>query len=270
MELIEDDKQIQEDACAYINAHKDELIQKFITQKKPLKLGFMSLFMAGSPGAGKTEFSLQYIPLIYTKDSKSTIKLLESNGIKPSTFESLFIRIDVDEIRAFLPQYRKTDTFGKGNAHVVQKAANKGLDALRNYCLKNEISFLHDGTFGNYKTMHDLVQESLAKDRFVEIYYLYLDPIAAWNFTKAREYTEGRNILKEKFIEQFFASQVNVQKIKNAFAEKVSVVCVLKDKDNKVRDIVFNTQSIDRYMQTQYSKGIVRRYTHEELEVLLK
>jgi hypothetical protein len=169
-----------------------------------------------------------------------------------------------------LPQFRKTDTFGKGNAHVVQKAANKGLDALRNYCLKNEISFLHDGTFGNYKTMHDLVQESLAKDRFVEIYYLYLDPIAAWNFTKAREYTEGRNILKEKFIEQFFASQVNVQKIKNAFAEKVSVVCVLKDKDNKVRDIVFNTQSIDRYMQTQYSKGIVRRYTHEELEVLLK
>jgi UDP-N-acetylglucosamine kinase len=169
----------------------------------------------------------------------------------------------------FLPQYQKTSGDKQGNAHVVQKAANKGLDILREYCLKHEISFLHDGTFGNYTTMHDLVKESIKKNRFVQIYFLYLDPVTAWNFTKARERIEGRNIIKEKFIDQFFSAKENVQKIKRTFGPEVSVVCVLKDAHNHVRDIKFNVSDIDQYMKSQYSKGIVREYTREVLESLL-
>ena len=52
-----------------------------------------------------------------------------------------------------LPKYSEAFVEGglKANAHVIQKAANKGLDILRDYCLEHEFSFIHDGTFGNYK-----------------------------------------------------------------------------------------------------------------------
>src|ERR1700722_11811713 len=128
MELTGEEKTIHDQANDFITANKQELIDKFITKKNPLQLGFITIFMAGSPGAGKTEFSQRYMPLILTKKDEKLSKLLLSKGIDIESFDSLFVRIDVDEIRAFLPQYKKTDIRAgiKGNAHVVQSAANKG------------------------------------------------------------------------------------------------------------------------------------------------
>lgn len=271
MELSDEELMLQKEACNFVLKNKQKLIQEFILSKNPLKVGFMTLFMAGSPGAGKTEFSQRYIPLIYNKNDKPINNFLVKKGFDLSTVDNLFIRIDVDEIRLFLPQYRKTIPANniKGNAHVVQKAANKGLDILRDFCLKNEISFLHDGTFGNYKTMKDVINKSLTAGRFIRIYYLYLDPVTAWNFTKAREHEEGRNIIKEKFIEQFFNSRQNIDLIKKEFGNQVNVNCVLKNKANEVHDIQYNVSSIDQYLKTQYSKGVIEDYSAEDLQKLL-
>ena len=229
------------------------------------------MFMAGSPGAGKTEFSQKYMPLIVNDKYEKLIKLLSKKGIDVSSANSLFVRIDVDEIREFLNEYQRTDiTAGiRGNAHVIQKAANEGLDILREYCLSNEISFLHDGTFGNYDTMKKIVKKSIQTGRDVQIYYLYLDPLTAWEFTKAREYLEGRNIVKEKFIEQYFKSRENVDKIKKKFGDKVKIHCVLKNSENNVEETAFNEQSIDKYLETKYSKGIIKRYSAEDLLTLI-
>ncbi|SRR3989339_441677 len=267
MELTGKEKTIQQEAKEYIRSKKDELIETFILSKNPLRLGFITMFMAGSPGAGKTEFSQKYMPLIVNDKYKKLIDILSKKGINVSPTNSLFIRIDVDEVREFLPQYQKTDMRAgvRGNSHVVQKAANDGLDILRDYCLDNEISFLHDGTFGNYDTMKKIVKRSIQSGREVQIYYLYLDPLKAWEFTKAREYLEGRNIVKEKFIEQFFKSKENVNKIKKEFGDKVKIHCVLKDDRNIPIETAFNEPDIDKYLETKYNKGIIKRYSVEDL-----
>lgn len=271
MELNEEEQKVCDEACQLIKLKKNQLINEFILQKNPLRLGFITIFMAGSPGAGKTEFSQRYMPLIFHKKDERLTKILSQKGIDIASVESLFVRIDVDEIRGFLPQYTKTnkETGMKGNAHVVQRAANRGLDILRDYCLANEISFIHDGTFGNYGTMKEIIKKSIRAGREVQIYYLYLDPLVAWEFTKAREYLEGRNILKDKFIEQYFSSRQNVDKIKQEFGDKVKVHCILKNSKNKVEEIFLNQPSIDLCLESKYSKGLIRRYSPEELSNLL-
>lgn len=183
---------------------------------------------------------------------------------------TLFIKIDVDEIREFIPQYKKTDAklCIKGNAHVIQKAANKGLDILRKYCLRNGISFLHDGTFGNYSTMKDLIKKSLQRGRNVQIIYIYLDPLVAWECTKAREFLEGRNIVKEKFIEQFFASRENVMRAKKEFGNKIKVTCIIKNKDKEPEEIR-DVDDIDKFIKEYYHKKSLDSYTEEGLRKII-
>jgi len=267
MEFSEEEIKIQEEACGYLKAHSDELIDQFILQKKPFRLGFMSLFMAGSPGAGKTEFSQRYLPKVLDQVRDSLKKRFAEKGLPVDNIEALLVRIDVDEIRGFLPQYKKTDltTGQKANAHVIQKAANKGLDILRSYCLENEISFLLDGTFGNLKTMKGLIQASLDDDRQVDIFFIYLDPISAWAFTQAREAVEGRNILKEKFIEQYFNSQANVEAVKKEFGDSVRLNVVLKNKDNQVAEVKLNVPSLDGYLKSKYKDGSLVEYSEADL-----
>src|SRR3989338_5918358 len=267
MEFSDEEIVCQKEAKRYIEDHKDELIRKFIVDKKPLRINALSFFMAGSPGAGKTEFTNNYMPAKLDKNDKDLQKILREEGIDINEVECLFVKIDVDEIRTFIPHYKKTDagTNQKGNAHIVQSAANRGLDILRDFCFDNDISFLHDGTFGNYKTMRELVKKSVLRQRVVHIYYLYLDPLKAWEFTKAREFLEGRNIVKDKFISQFFDSQQNIDKIKVEFGDKIKVHCILKNNDNKVEEILLNQPNIADFLEVKYNGGIIKKYTKEDL-----
>lgn len=267
IELTKQEKIIQERAIAEIKARKKELIERFIISKRPLRLGVVSFFMAGSPGAGKTEFSRWYMPDAIDKSDRKLVKTLAKKGVDIELVDTLFIRIDVDEIREFLSQYNKTDVAKgiKGNAHIVQKAANRGLDIIREYCFKNDISFLHDGTFANYETMQRMVKKSLDVGREVQIFYIYLDPLVAWEFTQAREFLEGRNIIKEKFIEQFFSSRENVEKIKREFGNRVKVHCVLKSSNDGNKSIRFNMSSIDNFLKEEYNKGSIKEYSKEDL-----
>ncbi len=271
MEFSDEEIKVQQDACENIKSRKDELIQSFIIAKRPINIPFTTIFMAGSPGAGKTEFAKRYIPLTFDKNSNDARDLFKSINLKIEDFDSLLIRIDVDEVREFIPQYKKTDRKEgtKGNAHVIQKAANKGLDFLREYCFKHTIPFLHDGTFGNLKTMRELVSKSIKLGRVVRIYYLYLDPLKAWEFTKAREFVEGRNILKEKFVEQFFASKLNVETVKEEFGDSVVLDVIVKDQRNDFIDLCINSRSIDSCLNIHYKKGTLIEYSKEELEKVL-
>ncbi len=272
MELSDSEIQIQNEAVEYIKSKKGELIDRFIIQKNPLRRSLFAFFMAGSPGAGKTEFTKRYFPIFFSKKNEALVKAFEKAGIDVMVADKITIRIDVDEIRDFLPQYRKTNTKNgqKGNAHIIQKAANKGLDYLRDYCLGNDISFIHDGTFGNYGTMETIIKKTILKNRIVCVYYIYLDPLIAWDFTKAREALEGRNIKKEKFIEQFFNAQENVCKIKKNFGEKVFVHFILKDNKNEMAKIEFNQSDIAKCLENYYTKGTIKRYSPEDLSNLLR
>lgn len=266
--LTKQQLKIQQEAIDYIKSHKNELIEEFIIKKNPLRLDLITIFMAGSPGAGKTEFSKRILPTL----EMSLFELINSEYKKHGkTLENqkILIHLDVDEIRSFLPQYELSNekTKIKGNAHVIQKAANKGLDLLRKYAFANDINIVLDGTFSNYSTMKIMVKKSLARNRKIYIFYIYLDPISAWEFTKAREKIEGRNIIKLKFIEQYLSSQANVIKIQEELGNLVEINCIIKNNKNEIVKYVTNVKDVKDYFKTN---EIYMPYSKSKLIKLLK
>lgn len=263
MELTDQEKKVQEEAVGYVHSHTNELIDRFVVSKKPEALRFFGFFTAGSPGAGKTEFIDNFIPLVFRE-------VFQKFNI--AYVPKMFVKLDADEIRAILPQYKRSDPHGgiKGNARVVQRAAGVGLGILRDYCIEYTIPFIQDGTFSNYHVLRSVIKQILSKNGLVWIFYIYLDPVFAWDFTRKRELIEGRDIPKDDFIKQFFCSRENVDMIKEEFGDQVTVNCIIKDKENKVYDMGLDVGRLDSFLDIYYKRGVIKRYTAEELLIILQ
>lgn len=199
----------------------------------------ISVFMAGSPGAGKTEFS------------KSLIHILEDNR------ERRVIRIDGDEYRQRIPGYVGN------NSRLFQGAVSLIVEKIHDYVLHQKQSFVLDGTFANYEKAAENINRSLLKNRPVFIFYLYQKPEVAWKFTEAREQAEGRNIPKSSFIEQFLGARESVDRVAREFGDKVVIFFVKKDfEKNTTENIVqveANGKRIDDYIQTQYTRDYLEK-----------
>lgn len=218
---------VGDEAVSFIKNNKELLVEKFITNFscKPVDRPF-TIFMAGSPGAGKTEFSK---------------RLIEQIG------ES-FIRIDADEVKDVIPYYN-----GK-NAADVQFASIIGVEKLFDHALKKKYEIIVDGTMASYKTAKDNIERCLNKKRIVIIFYIYQDPKIAWYFTKAREKLEGRNISKEVFINDFFLARENVNKLKLDFGNKIMVYYVQKDYKHDIQKFKINIENIDKHLKMRYTR----------------
>lgn len=194
----------------------------------------VSAFMAGSPGAGKTEFS------------KSLISILEGDK------ERRVIRIDGDEVRPLIPGYNGN------NSCLFQGAVSLVVEKMHDIVLHQNQSFVLDGTFAKYEKAEDNIKRSLEHHRQVFIFYIYQKPEVAWKFTQAREEKEGRNIPKSAFIEQFLGARNTVNKIALNYKDNVTIFLVKKDfEKNDVEDIVVINKekaSIDAYIQERYTK----------------
>lgn len=165
---------LEQNAIDFIKKNKKTLIQKFASTDfyVPVKKPF-SIFMAGSPGAGKTEFSRHFDPRIYSYDSTVPI-----------------VRIDADEIRKMLPGYDGT------NCSIFQQAATIGVEKLFDYINHNDQNAILDTTFSDYNKSKTNIERSLKHNRKIGIFYIHLDPKIAWAYTKARQITEGRIVSK--------------------------------------------------------------------------
>lgn len=193
----------------------------------------ISVFMAGSPGAGKTEFS------------KNLISILEKNN------EHRVIRIDGDEIRPTIPGYIGS------NSYLFQGAVSLIVEKMHDHVLHNGQTFVFDSTFSKYDKAIDNIKRSLKKKRPVFIFYVYQKPEVAWKFTEAREKTEGRNIPKSAFIEQFFGARDTINRIRTEFVKDIIIFLVKKDfEKNTVEDItqLKAEESIDNYISESYTK----------------
>ncbi|MFA6006415.1 MAG: zeta toxin family protein [Candidatus Paceibacterota bacterium] len=206
--------------------HSKELVRRFASlDEYQTDVKLITIFMAGSPGAGKTEVAR---------------RLAEKFIKKP-------ILIDADEIRKLCPGYNGT------NAHIFQRAANKGVNTLYDYVLHKSLNAIVDGTFA-YADSTKNITRSLERNRKVEIYFVYQEPFQAWEFTKKRETLEGRRVSKETFIRGFFMAQENVNKAKADFGNKIELNLVIKNNDNAIESLELNIDKIDYFLATKYTK----------------
>ena len=226
---------IKQEAITFIKKNKSLLISTFADLSVcPAADKPVTYFMAGSPGAGKTEVSKRFI-----------------NGLEKRNKNFKAVRIDADEIKEIIPSYDKT------NSDLVQNGASLGVQKLYDYCLDKKQNVLVDNTFSNFGISCNNIERSLKRGREVGIIYIYQDPLLAWDFTKSRGLVEGRYIPKDFFIESFFNAKNNVDKVKQIYGEKVNVFLVIKSYTNGIEKTHFNVDEIDNYIKIVYDHKLL-------------
>ena len=236
IQLTEDESRTENEAIAFARANKKAIAKRvtdpnvYSPEEHPV-----SVFMAGSPGAGKTE---------------SSIELLKQ-------FEAPVIRIDADALREEFPAYKGA------NAWLFQKGASILVDKIHDLALDQRQSFVLDGTLSNYERARTNIERSLKKKRTVQILYVYQEPRLAWRFVQARESAEGRRIPAEKFVDQYFLARDAVNRIKRDFGKEVRVDLLLKNIDNSTRTYHAGVDQIDNYIPENYSRDDVEKIVRE-------
>lgn len=227
MMRMEEEEGIKTTAQRFIRKNKEVLFKRFAddalykTDVTPV-----TVFMAGSPGAGKTEVSVELV----------------------KQFTTPAVRIDADEIRAMCEGYTGA------NAHLFQSAASTGVDELYRHCLLHGYNVVVDGTFAHSKTILN-IERSLAAKRKVAIYFVYQDPQVAWDFTKKREVVEHRRITNDTFIRGYTLSRLNVNAAKAHFGDNIELNLIIKNLTNDaVGEFHKNISSIDFYLKKIYTE----------------
>ena len=229
MELSESEKLIQSEALDFARTNKKDIAKRltnkarFLPEDEPV-----SVFMAGSPGAGKTEASIELLSIV------------EDNGVE-------ILRIDPDELRHEFP------TYTGDNSWLFQGAVSILVERIHDLALKQRQSFLLDGTLSHYDKAEQNITRSLRKRRVVQILYVYQDPELAWEFVKSREAVEGRHIKRETFIDQYFAARNVVNRLKTTFGSDISVDLLLKNTDNSHKLYKAGIDKIDNHVPEKYT-----------------
>ena len=215
-------------SLAWAKAHKREVIARLlaISHAAPELLP-AGIFMAGLPGAGKTELS-RYI--------------IEDSGV------NLF-RIDMDEIASLIPGYtpERADNFRQSATTLLSEAFS--------YALKHSISFILDGTFGSAAAIQN-VERCLKRNIPVQIVYAFQDPKLAWEFTLAREKVEHRAIQFDGFIASYYKTIANIKTLGGQFASKITLDIAVKNRQNQIARWFRGADpaKIDELLRIEYNK----------------
>jgi len=230
MKLTSDEEAIQEEALKFARKQKKEISKRltdtsrFTPEDEPV-----SVFMAGSPGAGKTEASIELLAI------------LEEKGAE-------ILRIDPDALR------HEFELYTGDNSWLFQKGVSVLVDRIHDLALSQQQSFLLDGTLSNYAKAEQNIDRSLKRGRLVQILYVYQDPMLAWEFVLDREVVEGRRINPLDFVTQYFAARDVVNRLKTRFGSNVRVDLLLKNTDNSQRLYKAGVDQIDNHVPEKYKR----------------
>ena len=228
---------IKNEAIQFARKNKKEIAKRltnteeFLPDQEPV-----SVFMAGSPGAGKTEASKNLLVQIQSK--KNTEKIL---------------RIDPDELRS------EFESYSGDNSWLFHPAVSILVDAIHDYALKQKQSFILDGTLSNYEKSKENISRSLKRKRQVQILYVYQNPEQAWKFVKEREKIEGRNILPENFVSQYFAARNSVNRLKSEFGKQIGLDLLLKELDGSKKLYKAGVDQIDNHIPERFTIDDIKK-----------
>jgi adenylylsulfate kinase-like enzyme len=130
--------EISEEALRFARSNKKSIARRVADRAiYPPEESPVSVFMAGSPGAGKTEASIALVNLFA---------------------DASILRIDPDELRKEFAAYQGANSwlFQRGVSVLVEKIIDHALDQRQ--------SFLLDGTLSNFKVARRNIERSLKKE----------------------------------------------------------------------------------------------------------
>lgn len=229
--MISEEKELVLKAIDFAKSNKKLIAKRrtdkniFLPEEYPI-----SVFMAGSPGAGKTESARHLIE-----------RVAGDNNI---------LCIDADDLRNEFSSYN-----GK-NSSWFQYPTSIIADKMQDLALVNSQSFVFDGTLTNFERAEENISRSLNPKykRDVFIVYVYQDPIQAWKFVKEREKKDGRFVPEEAFVEQYFTARDNVNRLKQIFGGRIQVDLVVKNIDGTDFKYKENITLVDSHVKEIYSK----------------
>lgn len=224
------DEEIVKKAIAEAKAMKKALAKSMIDHL-PEEESAVSVFMAGSPGAGKTE----------------TAKSIISQFKREHSVE--VVHIENDELRKEFEDYKGL------NSPLFQTPATLLVEAIHDRALKKKVSFLLDSTLSSFEKAKSNIERSLKRDRYVLIIFVYQDPEQAWCLVKAREIVEGRRVPPEVFVEQFLKSQTVVSELKKRFKDQIDIIFMEKNLDGTREKPYFNVSDIDSLLGKKYNRA---------------
>lgn len=188
---------------------------------------FSTIFLAGSPWAGKTEW-------------------IESFGHKEH-----YIVLDTDEYRKLFDGY-KWD-----NAEEFQQYASRVMDKMFSFCMKNGLNVIVDGTFANKHIIRQNIYQCIKRERVFMVALVLQDPIISYLYTKKRELEKTRKVPVEAFLEKFFSSIENTRFVLEHYKD-ATVLVTKKDptgtKRQRYKNIFMrNLEDFDKETQIWYN-----------------
>jgi len=237
--MEDQNKKLQAQAKNWVKENRKKLITKFCDEKLyPRVDDPVTIFMAGTPGAGKTELSVNLA----------------------KEFGGGFVRIDADDIREMM----RPLGYNGQNSDIFQSAVTKAVNQLFDFAnRKGGQNVILDGTFA-YGDWRVNVERSIAHARTVEIYYLYQDPIRAWEYVSIRAAKQGgRHVPVDVFLDSYQLSIENVKKAKEVFKDKVTIYFAQNDYQKNIEKIVVDVDDIDKYLPKMYNVVELKKLLHE-------
>lgn len=223
------DQQIIDNAVAIARKVKKSIARKMVDHL-PQEDAAVSVFMAGSPGAGKTETARHMMK-----------SFLENYGVE-------LVHIENDELR------KEFDDYNGLNSSLFQTPATLLVEAIHDRALQRGVSFVLDSTLSSFEKAKSNIERSLRRERAVYVIFVYQDPAQAWKLVQAREIVEGRRVPKEVFVEQFIESQRVVGELKKVFKNQIDITFIEKNIDGKNETPHFNVSDIDALLSRKYNR----------------
>jgi predicted ABC-type ATPase len=151
----------------------------------------IAFFMAGIPGAGKTEFAEQAI-----RENSPALIPIEHDKL-------------VEYIDGYTPE----------NYYNYRKAGSTFVTDVFNDCLKKGYGFIFDGTLSHENGIRN-VRKALKAGYATYVVYIVQDAQVAWELTQARELVKKRAIERRGFLETCDKINKNLQSIFRAFKDQ--------------------------------------------------